>query len=108
MVSLGPPAPPAPPPKADVVEKAPTEIPTPPEPERKLDVHWLLRMATIVILLGAFATFIMQNTETVDVEFLWWDFQASLIILLVGSAIVGMLLGALGGVISRRRRREHH
>ncbi len=84
-----------------------TDTPKPAEPERQLDVRWLTRMSLIVILLGAFATFVLQNTESVDVEFLWWDFEASLIILLVGSAFVGMLLWGLGGVISRRRRRQN-
>lgn len=84
-----------------------TDTPKPAEPARKLDVRWLIRMSLIVILLGAFATFVLQNTESVDVEFLWWDFEASLIILLVGSAFVGMLVWGLGGVLSRRRRRQN-
>ena len=33
MVSLGPPTPPGPPPKAEVVEKKPAEVPEPPKPE---------------------------------------------------------------------------
>lgn len=84
-----------------------TDTPKPAESERQLDVRWLTRMSLIVILLGAFATFVLQNTESVDVEFLWWDFEASLIILLVGSAFVGMLVWGLGGVLSRRRRRQN-
>lgn len=81
--------------------------PKPDQPERQLDLRWLLRMTIIVLLLGAFATFVLQNTESVDVRFLWWDFQASLIILLVGAALVGMLVWGLTGFISRRRRRGH-
>ena len=84
-----------------------TPTPTPAEPARKLDVRWLTRMSSIVILLGVFATFVLQNTESVDVEFLWLDFEVSLIILLVASAFIGMLVWGLGGVLSRRRRREH-
>ena len=76
------------------------------EPERSLDVRWLLRMGAIVILIGVFVAFALQNSETVEVEFLWWSFETAHIILLLGSAVVGIAVWELGGLVIRRRRRS--
>ena len=86
-----------------------TDTPTPATPQdatRDIDVRWLLRMGAIVILIGAFATFAMQNSETVDVEFLWWSFGAPQIVLLIGSAVVGIAIWELGGFVRRRKHKE--
>jgi uncharacterized integral membrane protein len=77
-----------------------------PKQERTLDMRWLLRMGAIVILIGIFAAFALQNSETVEVEFLWWSFETARIILLIGSAVVGIAVWELGGFVLRRRRRE--
>ena len=78
---------------------------TPASQDRDLDVRWLLRMGGIVVLIGVFVAFALQNSETVEVEFLWWSFEASRIILLIGSAVVGIAVWELGGFVLRRRRK---
>jgi len=85
-----------------------TPKPATPEPQAKrpLDVRWLLQMSAIVIILGAFVAFAMQNSETIEVEFLWWSFEAPQIILLVGSAIAGIAIWELGGFVRRRRNKD--
>ncbi len=56
------------------------------------------------LLLIAFATtFALQNSETVEVTFLAWDFSMSKILLMIVSAVVGVLLWLL---ISRLMRRN--
>ena len=82
------------------------QTPSAPKQERALDMRWLLRMGAIVILIGIFAAFALQNSETVEVEFLWWSFETARIILLIGSALVGIAIWELGGFMLRRRRRE--
>ena len=77
-----------------------------PTPKRDVDVRWLFRMGAIVVLLGAFATFAVQNSESVEVEFLSWSFEAPQIILLSGSAVAGILIWELGGFFRRRKHRD--
>jgi len=81
----------------------PTNAPA--SPDRNLDVRWLLRMGSIVVLIGVFVAFALQNSENVEVEFLWWSFETSQIILLIGSAVVGIAVWELGGLVRRRRRK---
>jgi uncharacterized integral membrane protein len=73
--------------------------------DRDLDVRWLLRMGGIVLLIGVFVAFALQNSETVEVEFLWWSFETSRIILLIGSAVVGIVVWELASFVRRRRRK---
>ena len=74
------------------------------ESKRTLDLRWLLRMSAIAILVGVFVAFGLQNSETVEVEFLWWSFETARIFLLIGSALVGIAVWELGSFILRRRR----
>ena len=78
---------------------------TPASQDRDLDVRWLLRMGSIVLLIGVFVAFALQNSEAVEVEFLWWSFETPQIILLIGSAVVGIAVWELGGLVRRRRRK---
>ncbi len=55
------------------------------------------------LLLIAFATtFALQNSETVEVTFLAWDFSMSKILLMIVSAVVGVLLWLLISRLIRR------
>lgn len=86
-----------------------TETPQPANPiEQKsdVDVRWLVRMGSIVILLGVFVAFGLQNSESVEIEFLWWSFEAARIVLMLGSAIVGIAIWELGGFVRRRRNKD--
>lgn len=57
----------------------------------------------ITLLLIALATtFAVQNSESVDVTFLTWDFSMSKILLMIVSAVVGALLVKLVGRLARR------
>lgn len=57
------------------------------------------------LLLIAFAvTFALQNSETVEVSFLAWDFSMSKILLMIVSAVVGVVLWWLLSRLLRRNK----
>ena len=55
---------------------------------------------------AALAIFMLQNTEDVTIEFLFWDFQWPVWLLTLLSALVGALVWFGLGVLRRHRRRE--
>lgn len=50
-----------------------------------------------VVLITLFILFLLQNSTTVDISFLFWRLTMSRIILLFGSLAVGVILGLLAG-----------
>jgi uncharacterized integral membrane protein len=58
----------------------------------------------IVILVAAllFATFVAQNAEVVEVQFLFWKTQASRALVLLGTFAVGLFVGWLTGWLRRK------
>jgi uncharacterized integral membrane protein len=57
-------------------------------------------LAVAVIILAA------QNTRTATISFLGWDFSTPLIVLILGSLLIGIVLDELFGLVYRRRRRR--
>ena len=55
---------------------------------------------------AALVIFMLQNTEDVTIEFLFWDFEWPLWLLTLLSALVGALVWFGLGVLRRHRRRE--
>jgi uncharacterized integral membrane protein len=55
-------------------------------------------------LIGVFTVFAIQNTESTRVEFLAWEFNLSLILLILLSAAVGFTVFVLGSFVRRRRK----
>ena len=57
----------------------------------------------VFLVLGLlFATFIIQNSEVVQVRFLFWGAQASRALVLLGAFILGVLVGWASGRVTRR------
>ena len=56
---------------------------------------------------GALVVFMLQNTEDVTVDFLFWDFSWPLWLLTLLSALLGALVWFGAGVVRRHRRREN-
>ena len=56
--------------------------------------------------LGALAIFMLQNTDDVTIEFLFWDFKWPVWLLTLLSALVGALVWFGLGVLRRHRRRQ--
>jgi uncharacterized integral membrane protein len=55
------------------------------------------KLLVALILLILAVIFISQNTEIVNVQFLFWSLQMSRIILIAGMFIVGCIVGFLLG-----------
>ena len=69
-----------------------------------LPVGLLIRLALAGLLIAAVVVFVLQNLDSVPVNFLSWGFDAPLIVLLAVAAGTGVLLrGVLGVWWSRRR-----
>ena len=49
-----------------------------------------------------FATFIVQNSDVVQVRFLFWGAQASRALVLLGAFILGVVAGWVSGRVTRR------
>jgi putative membrane protein len=57
----------------------------------------------IFLVLGLlFATFIIQNAEVVQVRFLFWTAQASRALILLGTFLLGGIVGYVSGRVMRR------
>jgi len=57
----------------------------------------------VFLVLGLlFATFIVQNAEVVQVRFLFWSAQASRAIILLGTFILGIIVGYVSGRVRRK------
>jgi uncharacterized integral membrane protein len=55
---------------------------------------------------AALAAFVLQNTDDVPVNFLFWDFTWPVWLLIVVSAVFGAIIWFGAGVMRRRRRRK--
>ena len=57
----------------------------------------------VFFILGLlFATFIVQNAEVVQVRFLFWSAQASRAIILLGTFILGVIVGYVSGRVRKK------
>lgn len=57
-------------------------------------------LALVVIVLAA------QNTGTITVSFLGWDFSTPLIVLILAALLIGVVVDELFGLVYRKRRRR--
>ncbi len=57
----------------------------------------------VFLVLGLlFATFIIQNSEVVQVRFLFWGTQASRALILLGAFILGIIVGWVSGRVTKK------
>jgi uncharacterized integral membrane protein len=59
-----------------------------------------------VILALAVVVLVAQNTGAVTISYLGWDFSTSLIVVILGSLLIGIVLDELFGLVYRKRRRR--
>lgn len=60
----------------------------------------------IITLVVLFTVFVLQNTEEVDLSFLFWTFKVSRVLMLVGALAVGFLIGLFLGTDILKRKRQ--
>jgi uncharacterized integral membrane protein len=56
--------------------------------------------------LGVLVAFMVQNTQDVNVEFLFWDFTWPLWLIVLASSTLGALVMIGVGIVRRHRRRK--
>ncbi len=88
----------------------PTPTPPPSGPPTKREfvgtgMFWSLVFGGLVAV--ALVIFVIQNSEKVPVEFLGWDWRVSLAGIVLVSALAGVAIDEVAGVVYRRRRRRH-
>ena len=69
-----------------------------------LPVGLLVRLALAGLLIAAVVVFVLQNLDSVPVNFLSWSFDAPLILLLAVAAVAGVLVRWIFGFWWSRRR----
>ena len=58
----------------------------------------------ILILIGLFVLFIVQNVAVVEITFLFWSFQVSRVLLLFLALLIGMIIGWILHSLAAHRR----
>jgi uncharacterized integral membrane protein len=93
---------------SDVEATTETEKTAPAAAQQRLFVGTGLFWGLIVGVILAVAVIILaaQNTSTATISFLGWDFSTPLIVLILGSLLIGIVLDELFGLVYRRRRRR--
>ena len=68
-----------------------------------LPIGLLIRLALAGLLIAAVVVFVLQNLDSVPVNFLSWGFDAPLIVLLAVAAVAGVLVRWVVGFWWARR-----
>ncbi len=76
----------------------------PPLPEPVKTRPAVVKTLIAAILAVLFFGFLYANSEDVNVEFLWWDTDLPLWLVLMISALAGIVIWELSGYLRRRRR----
>ncbi len=63
------------------------------------------REVGLMVLTAAMIFFAWQNLYTVEVSFLFWQFEAPLPVVVLIPLLVGLILGTVGMAVTGRRRR---
>jgi len=85
-----------------MVQERPSDSTSPPAEGRRLGGGAIASLSG----LGLLVIFMIQNTERVRLDFLFWTFTWPLWLLIVASALLGALVWFGLGVMRRHRRRK--
>jgi len=58
---------------------------------------------TAIVIAALVLVFALQNSESANIKFLFFDFDAPLIFVIIGAALLGALVGAIMRRQGRRR-----
>ena len=85
-----------------MVQRSPSDSTSPQSEKRRLGGGAIASLTGVALL----ANFMLQNTETVRLDFLFWSFTWPLWLLILASALLGALVWFGLGVMRRHRRRK--
>ena len=72
--------------------------------QRRVAIPWRLLLALAVF--GLIVLFALQNTASVDVNFLFWDFGIPLIVVITATMVLSVIFGDMIDWWWRRRKRR--
>jgi uncharacterized integral membrane protein len=97
---------------AEMAEPAPADVAEPGPAERKIErtraSGWWAGLIIAAIVLIFLLIFILQNVESVDIEFLMFSGSLPLGVAMLLAAIAGILVVAIPGVARMIQLRRHH
>ena len=64
-------------------------------------MHW--KLIILLVLSVVLVIFAVQNYEVVSIQFLFWSFQTSRAIILIGTFIIGVLVGLMVSFLKGRQ-----
>jgi uncharacterized integral membrane protein len=85
-----------------VVQRSPSDSASPQSEGRRLGGAAIASLTGVALLV----IFMIQNTESVRLDFLFWSFTWPLWLLTIASALLGALVWFGLGVLRRHRRRK--
>jgi uncharacterized integral membrane protein len=77
----------------------------PPKPKSDITFPWRLFMALTVFAL--IVIFALQNTDSVEVNFLFWEFGIRLIVVITATMVLSVIFGDMIEWWWNRRKRKH-
>ena len=66
----------------------------------------IARLVLAATIVAIFSIFAVQNTKSVTIEFLSWDFKLSQFLMMMLSAVAGVVIWEFAGVYSKRAKKR--
>lgn len=66
----------------------------------------MIRNIIFICLIGLVVIFVLQNTQVVEVRFLWWTISMSRALMLFGTLVIGLIGGWLLSLPKRSKAHE--
>jgi uncharacterized integral membrane protein len=76
------------------------------KPGRTITIPW--RLVSALAVFGLIVIFALQNTDSTDVDFLFWDFSIPLIVVITATMVLSVVFGDMIDWWWRRRKKKKH
>ncbi len=73
---------------------------------REINTKQVASLVLAVALIAGLIAFVVQNSESTPIKWLWWNTSAPLWVVIVISVVAGSLLLEITGWLIRRRRKD--
>jgi uncharacterized integral membrane protein len=73
-------------------------------PEKQKTRPGVVKLIVAAILAVLFIGFILQNSQDVPVEFLWWTWNIPMSLLLIATSVIAVIIWELAGYFQQRRK----